>query len=866
MAHSNHASLAEYKAALDASGDLIAIVDRDHIYRMVNRAFLEKRGVPQEHVLGCHVQDVLGPRQYAQARPHLEKSFAGHEVDYVMDVAYPRQGVRIMRVRYTPVWGEDVAAKQVERVLSVIQDITPLREAEALSRRHEATYAKLFLESHAVMLLVDPVSGLIIDTNRACCDFYGQSQEELCLFPFEALEAPACKGGMSKALKADKDHYVCCHRIAHGEVREVEIFVTSFVPDTRNLLHLTIYDVTEEMRQKKHKAFLASIVESTHDAVIGKDKEGRVLSWNKSAQAMYGYTEDEIIGKSINTIIPAELRDEIEGLMAAALAGETVDKYETRRLRKDGSEIDVSLIISPIQDANGSVLGLSTIARDITERKQVERRLHVLAAIVQQAEEAFVITDQNGRMEYVNAAFSSYSGIEENNARGMQVQNVLHPVEMPGVVDATKTTDWREALYAGRSWSGRLAIHGAKKGKIVFYARLLPLTTPNDQTAIRVLTLRDVRREESLEQQLRQAQKMEALGTLASGIAHDFNNVLASIMVNAETAALLAAELPKILLDCLDDIGSSSRRGAELVKNILTFCRQGEQELQPMELQPVVKEALKLLRSTLPADVALKPRVDAAGCMAIVDPSQIHQVIMNLCLNSVQAMPEGGELRVDLDLGEKDTVVLRVADQGTGIAPEHLQRVCDPFFTTKRPGEGTGLGLSIVHGIISTCGGALHIESTPGEGSVITVSLPLHKGEFCPPDAGDKTPAPGKGVLLVVDDDAGVLVSLERGLGQLGYEVLVAKSGSEAVAVYERERQRIDLLLCDHAMPGMAGVQLAGVLRATTPALPVIFYTGDTGALEPEALFHLNPCAVLHKPLSIIQISKTIQEMLPQKG
>jgi signal transduction histidine kinase len=357
------------------------------------------------------------------------------------------------------------------------------------------------------------------------------------------------------------------------------------------------------------------------------------------------------------------------------------------------------------------------------------------------------------------------------------------------------------------------------------------------------VTLR-VRAEEAarlLEAQLLQAQKMETIGTLAGGIAHDFNNILSPILGYAEIAlSQLPAGHP--VRDDIDQVMKAARRAKELVGQILIFSRRGDEVKRPLQLHLVILEALKLIRSSLPSSIEISQRIDTRNDTVLADPGQMHQVIMNLCTNAAHAMRNGGGvLRVELaretldaaaagkisDLKPGTYVVLTVRDQGEGMDEATRVRVFEPFFTTKKPGEGTGLGLSVVHGIVHSHGGAITVESQPGQGATFRAYFPgARRAESAerPEDAVEAGPT-GEHI-LVVDDEPDIAVMLTRMLETRGYRVSAFVSGPEALAAFRRSPAAFDAVISDQTMPRLSGVELAREVHAQRPELPVILTTG----------------------------------------
>lgn len=378
-----------------------------------------------------------------------------------------------------------------------------------------------------------------------------------------------------------------------------------------------------------------------------------------------------------------------------------------------------------------------------------------------------------------------------------------------------------------------------------------------------------------LEQQLRQAQKLEAIGTLAGGIAHDFNNILSAILGYGELAQKDAPE-GSALRRHLDAAISAGMRAKSLVERILAFSRSGMGERVPVHVQTVLDEALDAVAASLPPGVLLERTIATGDAGVLGDPTQLHQVVMNLCANAVQAMRAEGLLQVHAapqrlaaplavttsTLAPGDYLCLSVRDTGVGIAPEVLERIFDPFFTTKEVGVGTGLGLSLVHGIVTDLGGGVAVESTLGEGSTLTVWLPSQPF-VAPPSADAEAIAPGDGETILLVDDEEALVRLgEELLAELGYEPVGFASSTEALAAFRAEPDRFDALLSDEAMPGMTGSELAGAVRALRPALPIVLMSGFVSpALTARAREH-GVAEVLNKPLVSRDIARALAAAL----
>ncbi len=374
-------------------------------------------------------------------------------------------------------------------------------------------------------------------------------------------------------------------------------------------------------------------------------------------------------------------------------------------------------------------------------------------------------------------------------------------------------------------WHGELVRPLTAGRPVELEVTISPTLDPSGTVIGWLVAEKDVTQENALQRQVRQAQKMEALGTLAGGITHDFNNILSTIFVNTELA-LLDLEPANPARRSLPIVLQAANRGKELVKQIITFSRQKEWERRPLEVAPIVKEGLKFLRSTLPKDIAIIESIAADCGSVLADPSQIHQILVNLCQNASLAMADrAGEIEVKLQFVQVDAslaarhpdlkpgpyVRLTVADTGCGMNRELMERIFEPFFTTRKHGEGTGLGLPVVHGIVNSYDGAITVYSEPGQGSVFNVFLPQFSEKAADREKG-KTPRPEKGRehILLVEDEPSQLQGMARLLERLGYRVTAKPSGRTALTAFKRKPDAFDLLITDQTMPRMSGVELAG--------------------------------------------------------
>jgi PAS domain S-box-containing protein len=520
-------------------------------------------------------------------------------------------------------------------------------------------------------------------------------------------------------------------------------------------------DVTELKKAEQASRSLAAIVESSDDAILSKDLNGIITSWNQGAERLFGYTSDEIVGQSVLVLIPPERYDEERDILERIRRGERVDHYETVRRCKDGSLIEISLTISPIKDNKGEVSGASTIARDITERKKHEAALRQVTDALEELNQELErrVRERTAELERTNAALLS-----------------------------------------------------------------------------------EMEEQKRLEEQLRQAQKMESVGTLAGGIAHDFNNML-NIIKGYASLIRHQTSRGEHIDESLTVIDETIGRGAELVRQLLALARKTESQLLSTNVNDLVSELSKLLQQTFSKTIDIVLELDAKLPPVLADPHQISQALLNLSVNARDAMPTGGRLslRTKTVDGRKvphqtvraeQYVCVEVADAGTGIDAKIRERIFEPFFTTKGIGEGTGLGLAIVYGTVKNHNGFIDVESELGRGTTFRLYLPVAAVEEkrtvdeIPKKAVSARIVNGRGTILLVEDEKLMVALLKDALLQSGYHVLVALNGEEAIDLYRRHKADIGLVLLDLGLPKVGGWDVILKMKQENPNVKVIVISG----------------------------------------
>ncbi|MBN2082715.1 response regulator [bacterium] len=506
------------------------------------------------------------------------------------------------------------------------------------------------------------------------------------------------------------------------------------------------------------------------------------------------------------------------------------------------------------------------------QRRAMESRLRLLVAAVEQSDEAMIITDRTGRIQYANQSFGRIYNFDHRAAIGRPVTDVLAADERN---EAVVHQAW-EQLNAGHSWRGRFTNRRTDGSVIEIDASISPIKNDSGEIIHFVSTERDVTDRLILEKKLIQTQRMEALGTLAGGIAHDFNNILFAILGYADLALDKLPRENTALLD-IHEIKQAGQRARDLITQILSFARQAEQQRAPVQVGSIVAEVLKLLRATLPSTIKIDARLPAKQEKVIADPIQLHQILMNLCTNAGQALARtGGTLLVSLTeanfdqprplihplLGAGKYVVLEVSDDGPGMTPTIADRVFEPFFTTKPKTEGTGMGLAVVHGIVTDLGGVITLNTAPGAGATFTVFLPKAPPAELKPEQKPRGLPTGNEHVLFVDDEMLLAHMVKEMLAGLGYQVTAFTSSPEALEAFQAKPERFDIVVTDQTMPGLTGGQLAEKLLAIRPELPIIVCTGFSEVLHEADAEAIGIRAYMNKPITRRELAEVIRRTL----
>jgi len=544
--------------------------------------------------------------------------------------------------------------------------------------------------------------------------------------------------------------------------------------------------------------------------------------------------------------------------IAPAIAEAFLRKRAEEALKKSHAELE-KRVDERTSDLNQSYRKLEA---------ELQERRRLIAAMEQSAEAILIVEGETLDIQYTNPAFLRLSGYTFQELAGKNARILRSDWAEGSVYESL-----REKVTRGGIWVGNYPLRRKDGSVAVTECTISPVVDASARVVSRVATCHDTTEKRRLEEQLRQSQKLEAIGTLAGGIAHDFNNILAGIIGFTE---MVLDDIPRDspLHHRLDLVLKSGFRGRDLVRRILAFSRKTDYEREPLALSPLVRETVSFLRASLPATIAIKMELGKTPDMVIANSSEIQQIIMNLCTNATQAMKRtGGELSVSLNAVEikPDTgselppggyAEIAVKDTGTGIDEEVKKRMFEPFYTTKEVGEGTGLGLSVVYGIVKALKGDIKVESAPGIGSTFRVQLPLADTVEAAGDIESGQAPRGRERVLFIDDEE-FLVELGKGLlERLGYKVTAMTDPNEALELFSGHPSKFDLVFTDMTMPGMSGLELARALLKKRPSVPIILCTGYNDEVSTEKAMAVGIRGFLMKPLSRSEITVAIRRVL----
>jgi len=660
---------------------------------------------------------------------------------------------------------------------------------------------------------------------------------------------------------------MCCEHI--GPQREWTEEEQRFIASVTDLVSLSV--ATHDMRRTE-KTMLA-LLESAAQGVIAVDEDGKITVVNSLVEKIFGYPREEILGLPFEKLIPEDLSDNSLEIQDGNLSRSSSHRLGTGQYftghKKNGETFPVEIALSFVkQDGEHLALALLT---DVTQRVKSERKL-------KQSEELYrnVVEDQtdlisrctpDGIRIFVNKAYCKYHDKTYEELLGKSIYDLIPPRDRKKVRESFTGMTPENPI---NSYEHRVL---RPDGKLALNQWLDHAIFDDAGKLHEIQSIgRDITKQREAETRLREAQRLESIAVLASGIAHDFNNLLTPILIYSEGLRSYFAD-GSVESSQVLQIMAAANRAKELVRQILTFGRKShEADHQPTAVAPVIQDTLQLLRASVPKQIDFQVSVDSECGTVEAAASELYQILSNLCTNAYQAMPAGGTLTVSASevklqhtgLPPGIYVQLIVQDTGSGIAPENLERIFDPFFSTKPAGEGTGLGLSVVHGAVTGLGGTIEVQSQVGKGTTFVVYLPCtdKKPVLTTLSQNQLRTATGTERILVVDDEPAVLESTQFMLQQLGYRITACSSANEALTCFMANPTDFDIVLSDMTMPRTSGVELLRRIRELRPEIPVILMTGFAGLLNEAELKRNGINEFIIKPLSSQELGAMLRRCL----
>jgi len=646
----------------------------------------------------------------------------------------------------------------------------------------------------------------------------------------------------------------------------------------KKLSDLKLMEEALRESEEKHR----SILENIEEGYFEVDLAGNFTFFNASTAKIIGYSRDELMGTNNRQYTDEENAKKLyQTFNKVYVTGKTHKGFDWEFIRKDGSKGYIEASVSLRKDSEGQPIGFRGIIRDVSERKQTEKSVlqseKRFRDLFNSISDLIYTHDLKGRFISLNPAMEKLFGYEHDELIGTKASDIMKP-EFAYAFES----DYLEPLKMQGYHEG-VTIYFKKNGEKSYIEYHSTMVHPDNGEPYISGTGRDVterilsqRKVKKLQEQLTQALKMEAIGTLAGGIAHDFNNILFPMFGYLE---MMLEDVPKNnpLRGHLVEVFNGAKRARDLIKQILTFSRQSDHERKPLETQRVIREALKLIKSSLPTTIEISKDIQKDCGLVLAEPTQIHQILMNLCTNAYHAMEAtGGKLTITLkevELAAEDLkdpamipglyVCLTVADTGPGMEQSIIDRIFDPYFTTKGEGKGSGLGLAVIHGIVKNHGGYISVYSEPGRGAEFKVYLPVIKKQKETAKVETDTPIQKGTEHILLIDDQGIIVDIERQmLERLGYHITARTSSIEALEAFRANPDKFDLVITDMTMPNMTGDKLAGEMIKIRSDIPIILCTGFSEMMSQEGAESLGLKGFLMKPIVLKELSSVIRKVL----
>jgi PAS domain S-box-containing protein len=844
-------------------------------------------GMPRPKLIGRGFGRFVSPKSLDLWNKHII-SVLGHEDKQTSDLRLKREDessfyARLNSIRVVVPNEQQEGTGETHLIRMAVTDVTDWMWAEKELRESEERYRTVADFTYDWEYWVD-AEGNFLYVSPSCQRITGYSTKEF-------IDDPDL---MTRIIHPDDrtemlDHYHKVRKVTPDAVNAIDFRIIRRDGATRWIGHVCqpVYDqkgqisgrragnrditerkrAEEEIQQSEER--YRSLVEDSFDGIFIQ-KGFKIVFANSRLYEMLGYSPGELEGMDHWLVYHPDDQDLIRQRAVARVRGEKViSQYEVMLRKKDGASFPAEISARLVQ-IDGEI-GIQIWLRDISGRRRSEEAQKRLATAIEQSIESVMITDRNGKIQYINPAFERISGYRKEEVIGRDTRFLKSDR-----LDSSFYKDQLTAIRSGKPWKGRLL--SQKKDGQIFYedVAISPVRDSSGEIINFVDVGHDVTENVELQMQLLQAQKMEAIGTLAGGIAHDFNNLLQIVLGYSEVVLLRKKEGEHDYAD-LQQIYQAGKRGADLVKSLMTFSRKVETKLVPVNLNQEITQVQHLLSNTIPKTINITLHLNGNLDSIKADPSQIGQVLMNLGVNARDAMADGGiltfeTLNVQLDKEYCDThleakpgsyILLTVSDTGQGMDRETLSHIFEPFFSTKEVGKGTGLGLATVYGIVKQHGGHITCYSEPGLGTTFNIYLPTIEKERDSEAPTVENPIPGgTETILLVDDEEALRELGSTLLNEFGYKVITANDGKQALDIYQREGDHISLIILDLIMPVMDGKKCLEEILLVNPNTKVVMASGFSEAGTASGVMAAGAKGFVQKPYDMRQLLSTVREVL----
>ena len=866
----------------------------DLVFRLKKSGYIEYVSPRVTDLYGYSVQELIGkyisyttPRdEIPRVLNALRTAFKGNTLKAFHVDQITKTGERVpMEISAVPKYHKG----QIIGLQGIMRDITERKQAEKILKESEERYRDLVEKTSIAILLID-AQGRFKYFNRRFAEIFGYTLAEMGKKSFAVLIHPEDRDFVmayqQRRLEGNKipSRYTFRGVRANGSIICLEVDVTAVREENDEIVtQIYLWDVSEQVLAqealRKSENRYRELNYRMRDGLVLLDLDGNILEYNPAFRNIVGFHADGLVGKNIRELTPERWHaDEARIIREQVLKNGYTDIYEKELICEHGEIIPVEVQMYLIKDHHGMYSGLWALIRDVSKKKKIEREIIILAQAVKSVQECVTITDLDDVILYVNDAFCMTYGYRYEEVVGKPI-DFIRPAQNPQtqsdkILSATLKEGWQGELYNKRKGGTIFPIY---LSTAVVYDEM-----KNPMAIVGVAS--EITEQKKVEEQLRQGQKMEAIGQLAGGIAHDFNNILTAINGYAELA-LLKMEPKNPLFKEITGILKAGKKAGTLVRQLLAFGRKQMIELKTLNINTLIRDLDKMLRRLIGEDIKVETHLQKTIGLIKADPGQIEQILVNLVVNARDAINQktefasGKKITIEtttLYLDDAfiarhpgstkgDHICISISDTGVGIDPAIKDKIFEPFFTTKDKIKGTGLGLSTVYGIVKQNNGSIYVYSEVGNGTTIKVYWP-----GVSPDSNveqvaveAKTVLPkGNETILFVEDNDEVRQFTMRALQQLGYNVFEASNGEEALSILRNGHPRMDLLISDVIMPEMGGKELADKVCVIWPETKILFTSGYTdnhivqsGKLQAGVNF-------IHKPYTIESLSAKIREVL----